>query len=154
MKAQNQLNEMDDVFSSLPEETRQAVKVTQAFTGTISIHTRILEEVLEKSSKLTTYFMDAHGGFRDDIVSVQEALKDLHGSTKELVKSENKRTTELVEELPKKIDEIVNKAVNKIIVLLLASSAVIGLIVYLIEKSLITSSSTEIVKEVIKQMGK
>lgn len=154
MKAQHQLNEMDDIFSSLPGETRQAVKATQAFTGTIAIHTRILEDVLARSEKLSTYFLDAHGGFRDDIISVQESLKDLHDSTKELVKSENKRTIELVEELPKKIDDIVGKAVNRIIVLLLASSAVIGLIVYLIEKSLITSSTTEIVKEVLKQMGK
>lgn len=154
MKVQNQANEIEDVFSSLPEETRQAVKATQAFTGTISIHTRILEDVLEKSNKLSIYFLDAHGGFRDDIISVQEALKDLHDSTKELIKSENKKTVELLEELPKKINDIVDKAVNRIIVLLLASSAVIGLIVYLIEKSLITSSTTDIVKEVLKYMGK
>ena len=141
-------------LGNLPEETKQVVRSTLALSEIIAGQSQALETVVENSKQLKEYFLDVNGGNSKAVSDIFDGMTEEHKITRQYVDDMSKDIISFKEAILKKIDDSINSIVIRITVLLLSASAILGFIVYLIEKALITSSTESIVNQVMKNLGK
>jgi hypothetical protein len=163
---QTQSKQFEEIYAGLPEEVRVMANAAHTFSEALAIHTRVMEAVADNTKVVKDYFTEARGGFIEDLdkknaivmAAIRENNQAIVGAIErsyqlliekssaenaKMIKAFEVGCTDKIDTLEKSFNlrliEMGRDVAAKIALLIVGASSLVGLIVYLIEKSVLAS---------------
>lgn len=134
----------------LPKDLADTIRVTEAFTKQLAIHTELMKKMLEYTKETRDYFKEAKNGIKEDLTGVvKNVVTGVATDTDKIDTTIDDQMTKLNTTLTTQMT-MLNNSVDKLFLRIITSGVVAGLFIAILNILIVLYSKPDFKSEISK----